>query len=65
MDTVLSPIESEFATTSQAEAHDRWFRAQVQASLNDADECTAHDQVMADMDRLIAEAETRLSNKPA
>lgn len=65
MNTVLSPIESEFATAAQAQAHDRWFRAQVQASLNDADECTAHDQVMAEMDGLIADAETRLLNKPA
>lgn len=65
MDTVLSPIESEFATASQAEAHDRWFRAQVQASLDDVDECTAHDQVMADMERLIADAETRLLKNSA
>lgn len=57
--------EAEFTAADDAEAHDRWFRAQVQASLNDADECTAHDQVMADMDRLIAEAEARLLNKPA
>ncbi|MFC7409805.1 hypothetical protein [Hydrogenophaga atypica] len=55
----------EFTTTSEVEAHDRWFRAQVQASLDDEDECTDHDQVMADMERLIAETEARLLNKSA
>ncbi len=57
--------ESGSTADRQAEAHDRWFCAQVQASLNDADECIPHDQVMADMDRLIAETEARLFNKPA
>ena len=28
----LSPIESEFATTEDAEAYDAWFRAKVAAS---------------------------------
>jgi hypothetical protein len=35
MPTVLSPIESEFATTEEAEAYERWFRAKVQESLDD------------------------------
>ena len=65
MNDVLSPIESEFATVEEAHAHDRWFRAQVQASLNDPRPCIAHDQVMAEMDQIVAEAEQRLSPKPA
>jgi len=55
----LSPIESEFATTEEAEAYDRWFRAKVQASLDDSRRSISHDQVMAEMDAIIAEAEQR------
>jgi hypothetical protein len=64
MNAVLSPIESEFATVAEAEAHDRWFRAQVQASLDDQRPCLPHDQVMAEMDQLIAEAAQRQLLKP-
>ena len=55
----LSPIESEFATTEEAEAYDRWFRARVQASLDDTHRSMPHDQVMAEMDAIIADAEQR------
>jgi hypothetical protein len=65
MNAVLSPIESEFATVEEALAHDRWFRAQVQASLDDARPCVPHDQVMAEMDQIIAEAAQRLQYKSA
>lgn len=65
MNAVLSPIESEFATAEAAAAHDHWFRAQVQASLDDERPCIPHDQVMAEMDQIIAEAEQRLQPKPA
>lgn len=55
----LSPIASEFATTEEAEAHDRWFRAKVRASLDDPRPAIPHDQAMAEMDAIIAEAEQR------
>ncbi|MGL5839808.1 MAG: type II toxin-antitoxin system RelB family antitoxin [Sphingorhabdus sp.] len=43
----LDPIVSEFATEEEAEAHDRWFRAQVQAALDEKDEpCIPHEEVM-------------------
>ena len=45
--TKLTPIESEFATTEEAEAYDAWFRAQVEASLADPRPGIPHDQVMA------------------
>jgi hypothetical protein len=64
MNPVLSPIESEFASVDEAEAHDRWFRAQVQASLDDPRPCIPHDQVMAEVDLLIAQAEQHLAVKP-
>jgi len=49
MNTALSPIESEFATTDEAD--DKWFRAKVEKSLALADEpasiCIPHDEVMS------------------
>ncbi len=57
--SALSPIESELATTEDAEAYDRWFRAKVQASLDDPRPCIPHDQVMAEVDAIIAKAEQR------
>lgn len=59
MNAVLSPIVSEFETEEQAASYDRWFRAQVQASLDDPRPSIPHDQVMAEMDAIIAEAEKR------
>ncbi|MBA5606253.1 stability determinant [Duganella sp. FT3S] len=58
MRTILSPIESEFATTAEAEAYDRWFREKVQASLDDQRPSAAHDEVMAKL-REIIEAKRR------
>ena len=59
MNAVLSPIVSEFETEVQATSYDRWFRAQVLASLDDQRPSIPHDQVMAEMDAIIAEAEKR------
>ena len=53
MKTALSPIESEFATSEEAEAYERWFRAKVQESLDDNSPLIPHDQVMAEMQELI------------
>lgn len=53
----LDPIISEFATEEQAASYDRWFRAKVQASLDDPRPSIPHDQVMAEMEAVIAEAE--------
>ena len=48
MSKVMSPIESEFATEEEAESYDRWFRAKVQASLDDPNtRRIPHDEVMA------------------
>ncbi|MGW8465735.1 type II toxin-antitoxin system RelB family antitoxin [Pseudomonas sp. CLCA07] len=53
MSAELSPIVSEFETEEQAASYDRWFRAKVQASLDDPRPNVPHDQVMADMRALI------------
>ncbi len=53
----LDPIVSEFATDEEAEAHDKWFRAQVQAALDDKDEpCIPHKEVMARAREVIEKA---------
>lgn len=58
MSKVLSPIESQFATVEEAEAYDVWFRAKVQASLDDERPPAPHDQVMTTL-REIIEAKRR------
>jgi hypothetical protein len=53
----LDPIVSEFATDEDAEAHDKWFRAQVQAALDDKNEpCIPHAEVMARARQIIEKA---------
>ena len=63
MNTVLSPIVSEFETEEQADSYDHWFRAKVRASLDDPRPSIPHDQVMAEMDAIIAEAEQQQRQK--
>ncbi|MCC7280560.1 MAG: antitoxin [Chromatiaceae bacterium] len=59
MSAVLSPIVSEFETEEQAADYDRWFRAKVQESIDDPRPSIPHDQVMAEMEAIIAEAEAK------
>ena len=54
MSAKLSPIVSEFETEEQAASYDRWFRAKVQASLDDPHPNIPHDQVMAEAEAIIA-----------
>ncbi|MBR8384558.1 hypothetical protein KDX26_19360 [Burkholderia cenocepacia] len=62
MNAILSPIESEFATAEEAEAYDRWLRAEVQASLDDPAPNIPHDKVMGDMRALLAERKAGRKN---
>ncbi len=55
MPTPLDPIVSEFETEEQAASYDRWFRAKVEASLAAPGPGIPHDEVMAEMEALIAE----------
>jgi hypothetical protein len=52
----LSPIESEFATTEEAEAYDVWFRAKVQAALDSTRPAVPHDEAMRRVRETIARA---------
>lgn len=47
MSPPLSPLVSEFETEEQAASYDRWFRAKVQASLDDPRPSIPHDEAMA------------------
>ncbi|OZB54850.1 MAG: stability determinant [Thiomonas sp. 15-63-373] len=59
MNAVLSPIESEFATQEEAQAHDAWFRQRVLESLADTRPAVPHDQAMARIQQVIADAAAR------
>lgn len=63
MNTALDPIVSEFSTQKEADAHDQWFRARVEAALRQADDPTtprfSTDEVMRRMGAVIQAAEAR------
>ncbi|MDZ7853922.1 MAG: stability determinant [Halomonas sp.] len=59
MTTPLSPIVSEFETEEQAASYDRWFHEKVAKSLASPGPGVPHDEVMAQMDAIIDEAERR------
>jgi hypothetical protein len=59
MSALLSPIVSEFETQEQADSYDRWFRAKVQASLDNPGPGVPHDEVMATMEAILEEAERK------
>ncbi|CAH2784094.1 MAG: hypothetical protein CBHOC_1693 [uncultured Caballeronia sp.] len=65
MTTPLDPIVSEFATVEEAEAYDKWFRQKVRRSMADTRPRIPHDQVMAEMEEIIAEAEKRYKSRAA
>ncbi len=58
----LSPIESEFATTEDAEAYDRWFRAKVKAAMESQRTKVSHDEAMAQVRELIANKQRTASH---
>jgi hypothetical protein len=43
----LTPIESDFATSEEAAAHDAWFRAKVERAMASTGPGIPHDEVMA------------------
>lgn len=59
MGPVPSPAISEFETEEPAVSYDRWFRAKVQASLDDPRPAVPHDRVMARIDAIIEAARQR------
>lgn len=61
MNTILSPIESEFGTQQEAQAHDAWFRSRVLESMADTRPAVPHDQIVAETEAIIQAAEQRQS----
>ena len=51
----LSPIESEFASTEEAEAYDAWFRARVEKALAYKGPGIPHDEAMTELKRRMEE----------
>lgn len=51
--TKFTPIESEFATSEDAAAHDAWVRAKVERALASKKPRIPHDQVMAKAQAII------------
>ncbi|MEJ7934729.1 stability determinant [Sphingobium sp. AN558] len=51
--TKLAPIESEFATTEEADAYDAWFRAEIEAAMASDEPDVPHDEAMARMQAII------------
>ncbi len=52
----LDPIISEFATEEEAEAYDKWFRAQVEEGLRSKGPWIPHDEVMREARKIIENA---------
>lgn len=59
----LDPIISEFVTEEQATSYDRWFRAKVQASLDDPRPSVPHDEAMARIRATIDAAKRKQKQK--
>ena len=49
----LCPVVSDLAPEEQAASYDRWFRAEVQASLDDPRTSIPHEQVMEEINALM------------
>ena len=61
MNAVLSPIVSEFETQEDADAYDVWFRAKVQASIDDSRPSIPHDQVMDEIQAFLTKKQTEFN----
>lgn len=55
----LDPLISEFATAQEAQRHDGWVRAKVEAALADTRAPVAHDEAERAVREVIAETRKR------
>lgn len=55
----LSPLVSEFESEEQAASYERWLQDKVAQHLADTRAPLPHDQVMAELEGVIAEAEDK------
>jgi hypothetical protein len=61
MNTVLDPIIGGFDTAQEAASYDAWFRAKVQQAIDSKAPRIEHDDLVAEMDALIADIEANLT----
>jgi hypothetical protein len=52
---LLSPIVSEFETQAKADAYEQWFKAKVQASLNDPRPKISHADAIALLEKNLSQ----------
>jgi hypothetical protein len=55
----LSPLVSEFESEEQAASYDNWLKEKVAQHLEESTQIVAHDQVMAELECIIATAEAK------
>lgn len=55
MSLLLSPFYSDFESEEEAESYDRWFRAKVQAAMDDPSPGIPHEEAMVLLDQLLEE----------
>jgi len=55
MSAELSPIVSDFETEEEAAEYDLWYRAKVQAALDDPRPPIAHDEAMVLLGQMLEE----------
>ena len=55
MSAELFPDVAEFETAEQAASYDRWYRAKVQAALDDPRPGIPHQEAMVRLDRMLEE----------
>ena len=58
----LSPLVSEFESEEQAASYENWLQEKVTRHLEEAQFLVAHDDVMADLETIIATAEAKRKN---
>ncbi|NYH12724.1 type II toxin-antitoxin system RelB family antitoxin [Pseudomonas moraviensis] len=59
MDPLISTFVSDFENEEQDASYDRWFRAEVQASIDDPRPNIPHEQVMAEIQVLMEEVQRK------
>lgn len=63
MSTLFPPKVLVFESDEQKASYDQWFRRKVQAAIDDPRPGLAHEDVMAEMEAVISEAESRMKKK--
>lgn len=55
----LSPLVSEFESEEQATSYENWLQEKVTRHMEESKTVVAHDELMADLETIIATAEAK------